>query len=230
MASGIQKLYTQIPETYELVNHLLTFGLDIFWRKKLIKKVKNNHGLNWLDVCTGTGETAVYLTRISKNGNQVFATDFSFPMVRVAKKKNESNSIKFSISEIKRLPFLKDTFDLITLSFATRNINTNRQELISGLSEINRVLKTGGIFFNLETSQPTNPVVRTLFHWYAKIFIKPIGSGISGSKAAYSYLASSMTKFYNADELKTILYEAGFQSVEYECILFGAAAIHSAIK
>ena len=230
MASGIQKLYTQIPFTYELVNHILTFGLDIGWRKKAVKKANTDRGQRWLDVCTGTGETGSHLSRISKNGNQVFATDFSLPMISLAKNKPENKQIKFSISEIKNLPFSDNTFDLITISFATRNINTNRLDLIQGFCEIKRVLKSGGRFINLETSQPKNVLIRLLFHWYVKIFIRPIGTGISGSKSAYAYLASTIPKFYNAEELKQILTESGFQTIEYDNMLFGAAAIHSAIK
>lgn len=230
MNSAIQKLYKQIPSTYEMINHLLTFGLDIWWRKNAIKKIKNNQGMRWLDVCTGTGETAVYLSRISKNSNPVFATDFSLPMLILAKNKPEGKQIRFSISEIKNLPFPDNTFDLITISFATRNIDINRKVLIQSFNEIRRVIKSGGQFINLETSQPKNSFIKYFFHLYIKIFIRPIGKTISGSKAAYSYLASTIPKFYHAEELKQILIESGFQNVEYQQMLFGAAAIHSSIK
>ena len=225
MGSGIQKLYSKITSTYELINHL-----DILWRKRAIKKIINSNGLRWLDVCTGTGETAAYLSRISKNGSQVFATDFSLPMITLAKNKPEGKQIKFSISEIKNLPIPDNSFDLITISFATRNIDINREVLIQSFSEIRRVLKSNGQFINLETSQPKNSLIRMFFHLYVKIFIRPIGTAISGSKAAYAYLASTIPKFYNAEELKNILLESGFQSVEYQQMLFGAAAIHSSIK
>lgn len=230
LASAIQKLYTQIPSTYELVNHILTFGIDIWWRKKAVKKVNTRNGQRWLDVCTGTGETGTYLSRISKNGNQVFATDFSFPMISLAKNKTEGKQIKFSISEIKNLPFSDNTFDLVTISFATRNIDINQQDFIKSFAEIRRVLKLNGRFINLETSQPSNKFIRLIFHWYIKIFVRPIGSGISGSKSAYAYLASTIPRFYDAEKLKQILIESGFKTVEYDKMLFGAAAIHSAIK
>ncbi|MBN1408574.1 MAG: ubiquinone/menaquinone biosynthesis methyltransferase [Calditrichaceae bacterium] len=230
MNSAIQKLYTQIPSTYELVNHLLTFGMDIWWRRSAIKKIENQYGVRWLDVCTGTGETAANLSKQANNGNQVFATDFSLPMISLAKKKPEGNRIKFSISEIKNLPFPDNTFDLITISFATRNIDINRQILIQSFTEIRRVLKSGGQFINLETSQPKSLFIRYFFHLYVKIFIRPIGKAVSGSKSAYTYLASTIPKFYHAEELKQIIIESGFQTVEYQHLLFGAAAIHSSIK
>jgi len=187
-------------------------------------------GTNWLDVCAGTGETASYLVKNSGNNTQIFATDFSLPMLSVAKNKPEGNKICFSISEIKNLPFPDNSFDLVTISFATRNINTNRKDLITSFKEIRRILKRGGVFINLETSQPEFPLIRTIFHWYVKIFIKPVGARISGSKAAYAYLASTIPRFYPADELSDILIESGFQSVECDHLLFGAAAIHRAVK
>ena len=172
----------------------------------------------------------VRVRRPLKNGIRIFATDFSLPMISLAKSKPEGKVIKFSISEIKNLPFPDDTFDLITISFATRNIDINRQILIQSFSEIRRVLKLGGQFINLETSQPKNSIIRYFFHLYVKIFIRPIGTSISGSKSAYAYLASTMSKFYDAEELKQILTESGFQRVDYQQMLFGAAAIHSSIK
>jgi demethylmenaquinone methyltransferase/2-methoxy-6-polyprenyl-1,4-benzoquinol methylase len=230
LASPIQKLYTQIPSTYELINHILTFGLDILWRKKAVKKIDSVPGQRYLDVCTGTGETATYLSRISKNGNLVYATDFSLPMISLAKNKSDNTQIKFSLSEIKNLPFADNTFDIVTISFATRNINTNHQDLVKSFAEIRRVLKSGGCFINLETSQPLNKFIRLVFHWYVKIFIQPIGTSISGSKSAYAYLASTIPRFYNTEELDQILIDSGFEMVEHERMLFGAAAIHSAYK
>jgi demethylmenaquinone methyltransferase / 2-methoxy-6-polyprenyl-1,4-benzoquinol methylase len=230
LVSGIQKLYTQVPPTYELINHLLTFGLDIAWRKKAVKYALKNNGSSWLDVCSGTGETACYLVNKGNNNTRIFATDFSLPMLSVAKSKPEGRHIGFSISEIKNLPFPDNMFDLVIISFATRNINTTRDDLVKAFREIRRVLKSEGIFINLETSQPDNSFIKFLFHQYVKAFIKPIGGSISGSKAAYAYLAATMQKFYGAEELKQILTEAGFNRITFDRLLFGAAAIHTALK
>jgi demethylmenaquinone methyltransferase/2-methoxy-6-polyprenyl-1,4-benzoquinol methylase len=230
MKSGIQNLFSQVPKTYELINHLLTFGFDIIWRKKAVRSAVSDGGDRWMDVCSGTGETASYLTRQAKNGTLIYATDFSLPMLQEARMKKEGATIHFSISEIKSLPFKDNSFDLITISFATRNINTSYNDLMNSFREFHRILKPGGKFVNLETSQPSNGLIRTLFHSYIKIFVKPIGWRISGSKAAYAYLSQTIPKFYTADELAIILKKAGFAKVEVNRLLFSAAAIHKSTK
>ena len=190
----------------------------------------SKEGIRWIDVCSGTGETAMYLARHAKNGTKVFAADFSLPMLREAKAKKEGKVIHCSIADIKFLPFPDNTFDLVTISFATRNINTSHEALLNSFNEFRRILKPGGYFINLETSQPVNPVLRKIYHMYIRIFVKPIGWRISGSKAAYVYLSQTIPRWYSAEDLKKILLDVGYSKVEYEQLLFGAAAIHQSIK
>lgn len=230
MSNGIQKLFAQVPQTYERVNHILTFGMDIIWRKKAVRLAVADGGKHWIDVCSGTGETAVYLTENAPNGTRVYAADFSLPMLRVARSKPQGRKIGFTISEIKALPFPEATFDLITISFATRNINTSRNDLLNSFREFHRVLRTGGRFVNLETSQPGNVVIRKLFHTYIRMLVKPIGWRISGAKAPYAYLSHTIPRFYPAEELAEILKEAGFSRVDVTPLMLGAAAIHKAVK
>ena len=230
MSNGIQKLFTQVPRTYERVNHILTFGMDILWRRKAVRLAVADGGQRWIDVCSGTGETAVYLTEYVQNGTRVYAADFSLPMLQVARSKPQGSKIRFSISEIKALPFSEATFDLVTISFATRNINTSRDDLLNSFKEFHRVLKPGGRFVNLETSQPNNAVIRKLYHSYIKLLVKPVGWRISGAKAPYAYLSHTIPRFYPAAELAEILKEAGFSRVDVTPLMFGAAAIHKAVK
>ncbi|HLP48436.1 MAG TPA: class I SAM-dependent methyltransferase, partial [Candidatus Kapabacteria bacterium] len=102
--------------------------------------------------------------------------------------------------------------------------------LIKAFREFHRVLKPGGCFFNLETSQPSVKIIRILFHLFVKLTVKPIGKLISGSESSYAYLSSSIRSFYPAPGLEKILFEAGFKNVTYRCFLFGAAAVHQACK
>ena len=156
MIKAIRNIFSEIPETYELVNHILTFGLDILWRKRAVNIAVKSGGNRWIDVCTGTGETASYLCRFAKNGTKVYAADFSLPMLRKAKEKPEGGCIKFLLSDVENLPFSDNTFDLITISFATRNINRNQNILIRTFKEFHRILKINGHFVNLETSHYIN--------------------------------------------------------------------------
>ncbi|MBC8385723.1 MAG: ubiquinone/menaquinone biosynthesis methyltransferase [Candidatus Cloacimonetes bacterium] len=228
--SHVRKLFSRVPKTYEKINHILTFGFDIKWRKSLVRIALKSDSGNWIDMCTGTGETAVYLSRSSPKGTKIFAVDLTPEMLQHAKTKPEAKDIEFTCADIKSLPFADNYFDLITMTFATRNINLNKNILIKSFSEFQRVLKPGGFFINLETSQPDNSLIRRIFHLYINLLVKLVGTGISGSKPAYSYLAHTIPKFYTTEELSGILQESGFSKISFRKLLFGIAAIHKCYK
>lgn len=224
MNKGMCKIFSAIPDKYELINHILTFGFDIYWRKKSAK-LAVREGTLFLDVCTGTGEMALNLTGGKR---KVVALDFCFPMLEIARRKD--SKIRFVIGDAGMLPFHDETFDVITISFATRNINVNRENLIKCFKEFRRILKRGGNFFNLETTQPFSRIWRCSFHAYVKIFVKKIGSLISGSEIAYKYLAHTIPRFYDAEEFRDILYESGFSNVCYKRFFPKIVALHIAEK
>ncbi len=223
-------MFSEVPKTYEIVNHILTFGMDIHWRRKGVKLAARRGGTMWLDICSGTGETAAALRKIAPKDVTVVSADFCEPMLREAAKKPEAKNIHFTLADANILPFKDEAFDLVTISFATRNINVTKRSLEESLSEFYRVLKKGGRFVNIETSQPRWKAVRKIFHSFIKLFVKPIGELISGSASGYKYLSQSIPKFYSADEFAQIIKKAGFSSVTYKPLMFGAAAIHEAIK
>jgi len=225
---GLQKVYSEIPKRYELVNHLITFGTDIYCRRKAADIAAADGGSAWLDICCGTGEMAVNLTKRAGNGTAIFAADFSKPMIEIARNKPRTKNINFLLVNAAELPFPDNFFDLITISFATRNLNTTRDILIRTFSEFRRVLKPGGRFINLETSQPTNKIIKKLVHTYVSLTVRQLGTALTGSKAGYAYLANSIPRFYEADELAKILREAGFDKIDYKRLFFGAMAIHKA--
>jgi len=199
MSKGIQSIFTAIPRTYELVNHVLTFGLDILWRKRALKSILPQEEGRWLDVCSGTA-------------------------------KPQADKIRFLLAELKKMPLADNTFDLITISFATRNLNINRDILIHCFQELYRIIKPGGVFINVETSQPDSTLMKKLFHWYIKFFVAWVGRLISGSAAGYAYLSKTIPRFYPAPQLADIMKTAGFQNVSYEKLFFGVAAIHTGNK
>ena len=227
---SVQKIFSEVPQTYEVANHILTMGLDMLWRKKAAKHAAQAGGAYWLDVCSGTGDMAVLLSKLAKDATKVVSLDFSQPMLEKAKLKPEAKKIHFSISNACNLPFSNSTFDLVTISFATRNINVTRDVLLEYFREFYRVLKPGGKFINLETTQPKSKIVRQLFHLYARHVIAPVGQLISGSRVAYKYLSSTIPLFYTAKELLEILSEAGFKKISFSYMTFGVCAIHTAIK
>lgn len=230
MRKGVQKLYKDVASTYETVNHLATFGLDILWRKKAVKGISNTWGKRWLDVCCGTGEMTENLAERAKNDTRIYSVDFSYEMISYAKGKQYKRRIVFVLAEVGNLPFPDETFDLVTISFSTRNLNLTRDEMLRHLTEFYRVLKPQGKFLNLETSQPSARLLRQAFHFYVRKIVEPLGSFISGSTSGYRYLAYTIPRFYGRDEFTELLRQIGFSKVESQSLLFGIAAIHSAHK
>jgi len=227
---GVQKIYAEVSASYELVNHVLTFGLDIFWRRKATRIAGCLGGGLWLDVCSGTGEMAHALARSARGEAAVVAADFSFPMLERARKKRGRPGLSFVLAEAGALPFPDDSFDLVTVAFATRNLSLRPPVLLAYLGEFLRVLKPGGSLLNLETSQPENRFVRRLFHLYVAAAVHPVGSFLSASRSGYRYLAHTIPRFYGAEDFTRMLEEAGFHAVECRRLLAGIAAVHVARK
>ena len=230
MSKGLLTIFSEIANQYELVNHVLTFGLDIPWRKKASQIAAADGGTLWLEVCSGTGEMAVDLQRLASPRTRIVLSDFSFSMVSRARSKSELRKASVSLADSSGLPFPENTFDLVVISFATRNITGNRVRLMKFLREFYRVLKPGGRFINLETSQPKLTPIRVASHLYTTKVVKTLGRLISGSRTGYAYLSYSVTRFFDADELSKVLHEVGFSKVDYKTMTFGVVAIHKAVK
>lgn len=230
-ATSVQRTFSPgVSSTYELVNHILTFGHDVLWRRKAARIGAASGGTQWADMCTGTGEMAVCLSRLAPRGTSIHAVDFSLPMVAEAMKKPEAQSVDFVVSDVRALDFPDECLDLVTISFATRNINPDRDTLTQTFAEFCRVLRPGGHFVNLETSQPSSRLTRRLFYTYVKLLVRPVGGLISGSYGGYAYLAHTIPRFYPPEELSDIMRQAGFRNVAYRKLMFGIAAIHQGVK
>jgi demethylmenaquinone methyltransferase/2-methoxy-6-polyprenyl-1,4-benzoquinol methylase len=230
MNKGVLKVFSEVAHQYELVNHVLTFGLDIPWRKRAAQVAAVGGGTLWLEVCSGTGEMAVNLVKYANPEIKIVISDFSLSMLSKAKEKQDLKSTNISLADAMQLPFPDNVFDLIIISFATRNISPTRDRLITFLSEFKRILKPGGRFINLETSQPTLTPFRIAFRFYTKKIVKLVGRLLSGSKTGYEYLAHTIPRFFDAENLTDILYEVGFSKVNFVTMTFGAVAVHRAVK
>jgi demethylmenaquinone methyltransferase/2-methoxy-6-polyprenyl-1,4-benzoquinol methylase len=226
----IQTVFSQVPATYERVNHVLTLGLDVAWRRRAARAAAAAGGTRWADMCTGTGEMAAFLQRLAPQSTTVHGIDLVSHMMAQARQKPEADRIRFTISDVRKLPFADQSLDLITVSFATRNLNLSRARLLEAFAEFHRVLRPSGRMINLETSQPPCRVVQKGFHLYVKLFVKAIGSRISGSKTAYAYLAHTIPRFYGAETLSNLIQEVGFSNVTYTRLLFGVAALHQGFR
>lgn len=231
---AMQETFRQAARTYELANHVLTLGLDIVWRRAAARTatsgLESPRSMRWLDLCTGTGDMAAELARRAPVGTQLVAVDLTPAMLAQARARRDTADVAFAVADVRALPCAEGTLDLVTISFATRNVNHSRAVLLEVCREVRRVLRPGGRFVMVETSQPPNGVVRWLFHRYIALAVRPIGQVISGSRAAYAYLSYTIPRFYTAEELATLLRESGFGTVEFTPLMLGAAAIHVANK
>ncbi len=228
--NAIREIFERVPARYERVNRVLTFGLDSAWRRAAAAEAAAAGGSRFLDVCTGTGETALYVTRRAKPGALVAGADFTPAMMREGMRKRGRGRIAFVAAAARELPFADESFDAVTISFATRNLNVSREELAGAFRELRRVLRPGGILVNLETSQPSAPAIRAMFHFYARFVVPRIGEILTGSTTGYAYLSSTLRRFYGAPELASILEEAGYTGVGFRRFLFGIVALHAAVK
>jgi len=135
LRKGVQKIYKDVAKNYELVNHVFTLGFDVLWRRKTARIAAQMGGTLWLDICSGTGEMAQNLSALSEETVTIFAVDFSYPMLKKALEKRNVPNFFPVIAEAGVLPFPDESFDLVTISFATRNLNPRKEILKSYIEE-----------------------------------------------------------------------------------------------
>lgn len=227
-------IFTAVPERYDLINCIFTFGLDKKWRRKAALKCLENNPAVVLDLCCGTGDLAILLAKLAGAPARIIGLDFSPPMLKKATEKagriELESELQFVHGDVNDLPFPDEYFDCIDISFAFRNLTYKNPETPRYLSEIYRVLKKGGEFVIVESSQPPNSFIRIMDHLYLRTFVRWMGTFISRNKQAYTYLTESARNFYTAEELTDLLMKTGFGKVSVKRLFFGATAIHIARK
>lgn len=226
---GLRRIFGEIAPRYALINRVLTFGLDGWFRKRAAGMAAEAPGGVWLDVCCGTGEFAALLRRVAPGGTLVIAADFSLPMLARAGLR-PGNAGRMVAAHAAALPLPDNSLDLVAISFATRNVTSSPEGLEATLEEFHRVLRPGGWFLNLETSQPAASLLRRIFHGYVRLVVPPVGGLLSGSRRAYAYLARSIATFHDAEAFADVVRGAGFAEVSFRRLALGAIAVHLARK
>jgi len=231
--NSLYGMFTDIPPRYDLVNRLITWGMDKKWRLKAAQTCLAFKPQQILDLCCGTGDLAVTIAQLADYRVEIRGMDFSQPMLDIAATKAQAVTGKFIIfvsGEASRMPFPDGFFDCVGISFAFRNLTYKNPLAARHLSEIVRVLKKGGRCVIAESSQPVNGLIRALYHIYMRWYVVFIGWLLSGNKAAYSYLGNSTADFYSPAQLSELLIKSGFEKVDYQPLFFGAAGIYTAEK
>ena len=221
-------MFDNISPKYDFLNHFLSLGIDILWRKKAVKILKKYDPKVILDVATGTADFALEATRL--NPEKIIGVDISDGMLAVGrvkvKKKGFEHLIELKNADSENLPFEDNSIDGITVAFGVRNF----ENLKKGLSEFKRVLKPNGVAIILEFSKPKSFPFKQLYNGYFKNILPVLGKVVSKDNAAYTYLPESVKAFPDGKAFTNILDEIGFKKTKCKTLTFGISSIYIAEK
>lgn len=222
---NIASMFNSIAAKYDLLNLILSFGIDTIWRRRLIRRVVSAKPLKILDIACGTGDL---ILKFSKMGYSVYGADISMNMLEVAKEKALKMGLtpEFVLASADDLPFENNLFGAVTISFGIRNFEDRNR----ALKEIHRTMKEGGVLAILEFAQPRNPLWSAVYKFYLAVFVPLAGRLISGDKKAYRYLSDSIVAFPKFESFCAEIETVGFKKVGYQSMSGGIAVLYTAYK
>ena len=224
----VRQLFDSIAYRYDLLNHLLSGGIDFYWRRVAIDVLEPSAPKRILDVATGTADLAIASLRL--NPSKVIGVDISTPMLDVGRRKVEamkaSEIIHLQEGEAEHLQFAEGEFDATIVAFGARNF----ENLTAGLSEMHRVLKKKGKIVVLEFSKPRTFPFRQIYFVYFRNILPFVGRLISKEREAYQYLPDTVMAFPDGEEFVSILHEAGFSSITQRILTFGIVTVYCGEK
>jgi demethylmenaquinone methyltransferase / 2-methoxy-6-polyprenyl-1,4-benzoquinol methylase len=220
----VQTMFNNIAHKYDFLNHFLSMGIDILWRKKAVAILKKEKPAQILDIATGTADFA--LEALALNPEKITGIDISEGMLEVGRKKiqkkNLQHKIELILADSENMPFDNEQFNAITVAFGVRNF----ENLLKGLKEMNRVLKLSGTAVVLEFSKPKKFPVKQIYNFYFFKILPFIGNLISKDNAAYTYLPESVGVFPDGKDFLLVMEAAGFRDVYQKSLMFGIASIY----
>ena len=224
----VADMFDNISPKYDLLNHTLSMGIDILWRKKAVRMLKPFKPKSVLDIATGTGDFAIESSRLEPN--EIVGVDISEGMLEVGRekmiKKGLNQLITLEVGDSENLRFDDNKFDVVTVAFGVRNF----ENLKKGLQEMHRVTAEGGHVMIIEFSKPRRFPVKQLYNFYFKTILPKIGRLVSKDNAAYQYLPDSVAAFPDGEAFLTILTEVGYKKAKCIPLTFGISSIYWARK
>lgn len=225
----VEEMFDNIAPTYDHLNHLLSFDIDKFWRRKAIRMLKPFQPQQIMDVATGTGDFAIQAYQILRP-KRLLGIDISEGMMNIGREKVKqahlSEYISFMKEDCMSLSFPDNQFDAITVAFGIRNF----EDLDKGLREMYRVLVPEGHLVILELSYPEKFIIKQLYDIYAGLIIPTIGKMLSKDHMAYTYLPQTIKAFPQGEVMKNILHKAGFRKAILKRLTFGTCTLYFATK
>jgi demethylmenaquinone methyltransferase / 2-methoxy-6-polyprenyl-1,4-benzoquinol methylase len=224
----VAKMFNSISGNYDFLNHFLSLGIDITWRRKAIKLLQPSQPKLILDVATGTGDFA--LEALKLNPDKVIGIDISEGMLEVGRRKmkerNLTGKIELQLGDSENLPFEENKFDALIVAFGVRNF----ENLEKGLSEMLRVIKPGGTVVILEFSRPRQFPFKQFYNFYFKFILPKIGRWVSSDKSAYTYLPESVQAFPDGDQFIQLLSRLGYKNTACKPLTFGISSLYTGTK
>ena len=224
----VAQMFNNISHRYDFLNHFLSLGIDVLWRKKAVKMLRELKPKYILDVATGTGDFAI--EALDLNPEKVIGVDISDGMLDMGraklKKRKLDKRIELFNADSENLPFEENKFDAIIVAFGVRNF----ENLEKGLAEMFRVLSPGGRVVILEFSKPAGFPFKQIYNFYFKFILPKIGRIVSSDKAAYTYLPESVDAFPEGNRFTGILEKIGYKQATCKPLTFGISSIYTAEK
>ena len=224
----VAKMFDNISKRYDFLNHFLSLGIDICWRKKAIRELRAIQPKLILDVATGTGDFAIHALDI--NPDKVIGVDISEGMLEVGRKKIKRHQLEHRIElksgDSENLPFEENKFDAVIVAFGVRNF----ENLEKGLADMFRVMKPGGKVIILEFSKPSGFPFKQLYNFYFKFVLPKIGRLVSKDQTAYTYLPESVQAFPDGTDFLKILSGIGYKNTTCKPLTFGISSLYTGTK
>ena len=221
-AARVREMFSSIATRYDIANHLLSCGMDVYWRRRAAEIVSAWRPPRIADVATGTGDLALALQKQLPEA-EITGVDFLPEMLELAKRKGVRQTV---LADAMNLPFCNGSFDCVTIAFGLRNI----ESWPTGLAEMSRVLKTNGHLLVLEFSLPTTPILRAVYRSYLHRCLPLLGSFLTGRKNAYDYLGDSIEDFPSGRAMCQLMMGNGFAHGTFEPLTGGIVTIYTATK
>ena len=226
----IAGMFDAIAGRYDLLNHVLSAGIDRRWRTRAIRSLRLTGRERVLDLCTGTGDLAIAAARARPPAARVVGVDFSGAMLRVGDRKLRTERLDDRIAMVQgdalRIPLGDASVDAATIGFGIRNVH----DMDTACAELHRVLKAGGRLAILEFAVPTLPVFGALYGWYVNRVLPRVGRALSRNDSAYAYLPASISAFATPDEFVKILRRSGFGAISPIRLMLGSVILYTARK